>query len=586
MARRILEAAVWATIIHQSKLDGSPGVRLHDLVAHTRDPSSVWPAMRLLWDRHAYPGADRGARRRFDSRPWTLYILLYIFVILYGICLPFLFGRAVEIGIQIEQQLSEHIDIIVTGGLSDADTTRLRGLEPFIRNDTFGWSLETSHHNRFAPFSLPWKDDKVFFSGLDERDLDSAAFKTYQPSSNVQTGEYVGTLVERGSGLMMLPRWGLRTDCALISDTGRNIVPRAESGATYVFVSIRDLHPLFENLDLPFPESTLTPLSYPMDLVLPQDTLTTGWELGSVVLGARFDDDGRSFQMNSTVITPTGLEGFIAISTTLVRINTAFAPAGDFSRYSENISSSESPGTRIGYDAAVCVQAYEVWVLEVHRAPDSRPMAGRIVRRATLVGNLNDSGGVGLTGHGDGGLPGHPGQGLDFNKTIPVLGIAHRNGVNVLRKESSVSGQYVASSLLVSATDADTSTPLGYTRLSPAKYAELKGAFDAANVASHLHGSERVVARWYPDAIRATSGIYYSIFAPIVGVAFFVGAVTAFCIPTLPANAPRRGFDLYSWVAALNARELLGTRMGRIQRQMELEAIEQVLVDSRIRYVG
>ncbi|KAG6816867.1 hypothetical protein H0H87_002188 [Tephrocybe sp. NHM501043] len=56
LAKRHLEAATWATVIHQSHFDDSPGVRLRDLAATSEDPTSVWTALRLLWNRAMHPG--------------------------------------------------------------------------------------------------------------------------------------------------------------------------------------------------------------------------------------------------------------------------------------------------------------------------------------------------------------------------------------------------------------------------------------------------------------------------------------------------------------------------------------------------
>ncbi|KAG5645259.1 hypothetical protein DXG03_006561 [Asterophora parasitica] len=67
LARRLLEAATWATVIHQSHVEDSPGVKLRDLAATSRDARSAWTGLRLLWDRMMYPGTSRRARAHYES---------------------------------------------------------------------------------------------------------------------------------------------------------------------------------------------------------------------------------------------------------------------------------------------------------------------------------------------------------------------------------------------------------------------------------------------------------------------------------------------------------------------------------------
>jgi len=58
----------WATLIHQSRVPDTheAGVRLKDLAMHSDNPASSWAALRLLWDRYSYPGADRKYRKLYE----------------------------------------------------------------------------------------------------------------------------------------------------------------------------------------------------------------------------------------------------------------------------------------------------------------------------------------------------------------------------------------------------------------------------------------------------------------------------------------------------------------------------------------
>jgi hypothetical protein len=84
-------------------------------------------------------------------------------------------------------------------------------------------------------------------------------------------------------------------------------------------------------------------------------------------------------------------------------------------------------------------------------------------------------------------------------------------------------------------------------------------------------------------------------------ILFILGFMAALFVPRLPMNAPRRGFELYSWIAAFYADELVGVGKGGaipseqmqggagglpIGRRMAIEEIEQHIGDVRFRYIS
>ena len=73
-----------------------------------------------------------------------------------------------------------------------------------------------------------------------------------------------------------------------------------------------------------------------------------------------------------------------------------------------------------------------------------------------------------------------------------------------------------------------------------------------------------------------------------LGVVLALGFIAAFFVPKLPLNVPRRGFSLYSWIAAFYGDELVGEPSGEeggIAHKMELTDIERRMGDLRFRYV-
>ena len=87
----------------------------------------------------------------------------------------------------------------------------------------------------------------------------------------------------------------------------------------------------------------------------------------AVTLLSERDDDG----------TTTGNQGWTSVETVLIRIDTRFTPAGRFPVHFDKIE----PGltTRIGYDAAVCVQKYEPWITETYNTSTGSAFALQII---------------------------------------------------------------------------------------------------------------------------------------------------------------------------------------------------------------
>lgn len=74
----------------------------------------------------------------------------------------------------------------------------------------------------------------------------------------------------------------------------------------------------------------------------------------------------------------------------LVRLNTSYAPNGTFStKRSSSIPDQNGTQTFIAYDAAVCLELYEPWVLEVFNSSSGLPNSLRIVDRAAFVKDMN-----------------------------------------------------------------------------------------------------------------------------------------------------------------------------------------------------
>jgi hypothetical protein len=82
--------------------------------------------------------------------------------------------------------------------------------------------------------------------------------------------------------------------------------------------------------------------------------------------------------------------GFITVEHVLVRLNTSYAPAGKFLRTSDSsVPDKDGIPSFIGYDAAVCLQLFEPWILETYNSTIGLPSSIRLVGPGNIVQDMN-----------------------------------------------------------------------------------------------------------------------------------------------------------------------------------------------------
>jgi len=138
---------------------------------------------------------------------------------------------------------------------------------------------------------------------------------------------------------------------------------------------------------------------------------------------------GRFWRLDLSLLNP----GFTAVEMVLIRLDTSFASFGNFPVHLN------ASGTSIGYDAAVCVQRWDPWIVETSNATTSSPSV------------------VGIVGKGSGGtspqpsgkLKGH--QIANNNRRLNVTGkdpafrTAYNNSVGQMLKDNGRRGSYIPS---------------------------------------------------------------------------------------------------------------------------------------------
>jgi len=134
-----------------------------------------------------------------------------------------------------------------------------------------------------------------------------------------------------------------------------------------------------------------------------------------------------------------GDQGWTTVETVLIRLNTSFTPSGRFPVYSnESLPDANGVESRIGYDAAVCVEKYEPWIIEAYNTSIGSPTALRIVERGDGSTSLLPSGNIR-------GSPIANTRYLNTTGKNPAFFVAHDNSVNQMVKDNGRDRFYVPS---------------------------------------------------------------------------------------------------------------------------------------------
>ena len=115
-------------------------------------------------------------------------------------------------------------------------------------------------------------------------------------------------------------------------------------------------------------------------------------------------------------------------------------------------------------------------------------------------------------------------------------------------------------------------------------YAKARALADAGNVLPYFAGSGLVVARSYQDQVVTSPVINVIPACMTILAVLLMGLVSALFIPRLPLDVPRRGFDLYSWLSAFYAHELVPEHPPAISKDMDLKDIIDHTSDLKFRY--
>jgi len=192
-------------------------------------------------------------------------------------------------------------------------------------------------------------------------------------------------------------KWDGRSGCERYSPVAS--VPLSSALFTYVIVTRALLEELFSSFSMSLPDKFKTPN---LSFLSSNDSLPASVNQSDVAYigmfvsranssmsradtaSAGFWDNGvaHSFHSLTPVMGEAG-NGWVGTEIVLVRLNNSYTPNAKFPVYGET-SAVDASGfnSRIGYDAVVCVEVYEPWIVEIYNSSLGVPTTGGIISKS------------------------------------------------------------------------------------------------------------------------------------------------------------------------------------------------------------
>ncbi|KAF8753811.1 hypothetical protein RHS01_06520 [Rhizoctonia solani] len=568
LSRACIEAALWATIIHES-MKGEVG---HELDYHTHNPLSPWSAILLLYRKYVkqLSSRNRKAIRRHDDRtPWWLCIVLFLVTATVAASLVFALGRVT--------QTKEYYEAAVAGDITAEEIARATT----ILNDTlsqvrYTWTITPLSSAQHVP------TDRYFY--LNRTEKDANVIKT-----TIETIHFAETFTSQldpdhpfGFGTFQNQS---QTAGLTLSDAGKSAGLDAGKGPTtkavgqiarwprtphsrpanmtYLFVPWKAVDRIFEymGLDSP-PAAKFRPVNF-TGFMEGEDRPNVTAQESEVALMSKWWDNGvtHSFSWFPVNQGEDG-NGWVSIEIVMVRLNESYtAPNSSFQVYGE-LGNRENR-TRIGFDAAICVEEVRGYVVDAYNSRRF-PVSLALKYHGTQLNTSMPTIGQDASKHE---VPKRIEEPLSQPGVEPGISSANKfacimpritthatscsritdgTGGSLLRRLVRIFGQVVAFG--------GGNSPTEYTQLNAENIARVMANSDSQHLLPYLVGSQLVLAHVYRDKTVAYTFIYTTWLAIILAVVLVNGIVVSVFVPRLPLGLSRRDIGVNSWLAAIEGK--------------------------------
>ncbi|KAF8750518.1 hypothetical protein RHS01_09316 [Rhizoctonia solani] len=569
LSRACIEAALWATIIHES-MKGEVG---HELDYHTIILSALGQPS------FYFTGNTR--------TPWWLCIVLFLVTATVAASLVLPSVRVVDINTIQQTQTKEYYEAAVAGDITAEEIARATT----VLNDTL--SIYMDDHPLSSAQHVP--TDRYFYLNRTEKDANVIkttmetihfaetftsqldpdhpfGFGTFQNQSQTagltlsEAGKSAG--LDAGKGpttkavgqIARWPRWGSRIGCQVIEDLGRYLTPHSRpANMTYLFVPWKAVDRIFEymGLDSP-PAAKFRPVNF-TGFMEGEDRPNVTAQESEVALMSKWRDNGvtHSFSWFPVNQGEDG-NGWVSIEIVMVRLNESYtAPNSSFQVYGE-LGNRENR-TRIGFDAAICVEEVRGYVVDAYNSDKMRPNMKCPAHRGAVVATRS-------------------GAGISSANKFAVYNASHYNARNIMLKDNGRDWWFAPNPTVslvryfglfflnlhrqlslvrtfgrVVAFGGGNS-PTEYTQLNAENIARVMANSDSQHLLPYLVGSQLVLAHVYRDKTVAHTLIYTTWLAIILAVVLVNGIVVSVFVPRLPLGLSRRYIGVNSWLAAIEGK--------------------------------
>ncbi|KAF8604938.1 hypothetical protein BDV93DRAFT_605807 [Ceratobasidium sp. AG-I] len=581
LSRRSMEAALWATIIHESL----KGEISEDLDYHTSNPLSPWAAMVLLYRqflRRKISRQPRTPRKTEDRTPWWLCIVLFLVTATIAASLVFVLGRVVDIYTVQQTQTGEYYEAIVAGDLTSDEIVRAESqVEDTFSQVRYTWTITPLSSAAHIPtdryFTLNRTStngpittittDTIHFAETFPSQLapvNPAGFGTFLNQSQVggmssidaanPTGVGAGPSTRAVGQIVRWPRWGSRIQCEIIEDLGRYLTPHSPgANMTYLYVPWTAVNSIFSAMSLPAPNASVFPTVNFTSFMEAGDKPNVTVAESEIAMTSKWWDNGVSHSFNYYPVSRgEDGNGWLTVEIVMVRLNQSYTADNSTFQVFGELGANR---TRIGFDAAICVEEVKGYVVDAYNNSAGSPISLNLQYFGT---QLNTSATT-LTQdpanprepskqQGDS-LPPDVQRGISSAGKWPVYNASHYNARNIMLKDNGRDWWFVPNPTVVAFGGG--MAPTEYTKLDPANVAKVISNSDSQHLLPYLVGTKPVVAHVYRDKTVAYTQIYVTWLGVTLAVVLLNGIIVSAFVPRLPLGVLRKDIGVNSWLAAI-----------------------------------
>ena len=131
--------------------------------------------------------------------------------------------------------------------------------------------------------------------------------------------------------------------------------------------------------------------------------------------------------------------GWATVEIISVRLNDTFAPNASFPLFGQVGLNASGVETHIGYDAAVCVEVFEPWIVESYNSSGLRPVSTRIVSKGNTIIDVDNPLATGKRGTKLESVE----RTLNSSEKFNAFQVAHDNSVNQMLKVCRLTSFYI-----------------------------------------------------------------------------------------------------------------------------------------------